>query len=195
MLTGAAFGGVCGAAQGPQRARAAEPLLRRTLAARREVLGDSHADTAESLEALGKAVLGLQGATAEAEALLREAVSVRRAALGSSHVDTCESLSSLAQLLMGTGRMGEAESAFREVVTARAAALGARHHHTLSAMNGLAVVLNEEGRLAEAAELLRTVLAAAGEVRRSAPQELQRRCFAPMRAALLLLRLDSQGDC
>ena len=81
---------------------AAEPLLKRALAARERVLGPEHPDTLTSVSNLA-VLLKNKGDTAGAEPLYRRALAARERVLGSEHPDTLETLNNLAALLKGKG--------------------------------------------------------------------------------------------
>jgi tetratricopeptide (TPR) repeat protein len=93
------------------RAEEAEPDLRRALEIRRERLG-SHQDTANSMDALGRA-LSVLGRPDEAEALQRAALQMRRDVLPPGHPVIGSSLVTLGDELQRAGRLDEAEASGR----------------------------------------------------------------------------------
>ena len=118
----------------------AKPLLRRSLAIRKKVLGSDHPDTAISLNNLG-VVLRFQGRYGQAEPLIRRSLTIRKKVLGSDHPDTAISLNNLALLLQAQGRYGEAEPLFRQALAIREKTPGHDHPDT-------AYTLHDSGRAA-----------------------------------------------
>ena len=82
----------------------AEALQREGLAGQREVLGDKHPET---LESMARLALLLQDVAKldEAEALLREAMNGRRDVLGAMHRDTLSTFHQMAMLLNDQGKL------------------------------------------------------------------------------------------
>ena len=75
----------------------AEPLYKRALAVKEEVLGPMHPDTATSLNNLAD-LYESQGKYDDAEPLYKRALAVREEVLGPMHPDTATSLNNLADL-------------------------------------------------------------------------------------------------
>jgi CHAT domain-containing protein/Tfp pilus assembly protein PilF len=143
----------------------AEPLYRRALAIREEVLGAKHHLTADSYNNLAYN-LDRQGQHAEAEPLHRRALAIKEQALGPNHLDTADSCNGLATNLNGQGQYAEAEPLFRKALAIREHVLGARHPSTAVSCNNLAGNLDDQGRYldrqskyAEAEVLYRRALA------------------------------------
>src|SRR5262249_49085641 len=142
---------------GHLNAREAEPLYRKALAVREEVLGPKHPVTADSYNILAFLLHG-QGQARDAEAWYRKALTVREEVLGAKHPDTALSYNNLAAVLEDQGKAREAEPYWRAAVEAleaarlrlggtgidRAAATGGMPHL------GLASSLARQGRAAEA---------------------------------------------
>jgi eukaryotic-like serine/threonine-protein kinase len=93
----------------------AEPLLTESLETYRTVHGNSHADVANAMNALGILYLDRERA-ADAEALHREALAIRRELLGTGHADVAQSLNNLAAALQNSGRLDEAEPLYDELL-------------------------------------------------------------------------------
>ena len=129
-------------------AEAVEPAGR-VLAARRELLGDAHPDTAESLNRLAN-LYRAQGRYADADPLLRDALAARRKALGDAHPDTALSLNNLAVLYQDQGRYADAEPLYKDALAARRKALGDAHPDTAESLNRLANLYRAQGRYADA---------------------------------------------
>jgi len=81
-------------------------------------LGESHPETAESLNDLGE-LRYFQGRIDAAEACFHKALAIRRERLGADHADTAESLNNLGVLLRRRGRLDDAEQHLREALRIR----------------------------------------------------------------------------
>ena len=95
-----------------------EPLLRRSLAIRRHLLGEDHPEVADSLSGLGR-LLRDRGELAQAEPLLRQTLELRRRALGDRHPLVAESLTDLGFLLSEAGDYAAAETLLLEALELR----------------------------------------------------------------------------
>ena len=78
--------------------------MREALTGRREVLGDKHPETLESVARLAL-LLQDQAKLDEAEPLLREAMNGRRDVLGAMHRDTLATFHQMAMLLKDQGKL------------------------------------------------------------------------------------------
>jgi len=134
----------------------AEMHLRAALAARREVLGDSHIDVANSLNSLA-VVLYEKGEYDEAEALYREALDMNKDLLG-EHERVAIALNNLALLLKTRGKYDEAEPLYREGLALSRKLYGDEHRIVALNLNNLAVLLKSQGKYAEAEPLYREAL-------------------------------------
>jgi len=134
----------------------AEPLLRRALETRRELLGPEHPAVAESLTHLGS-VLSLKGEIEGAEPLLQRAVELRRSTLGDDHPDLAESLFELGRLRRNTGELEAAEELYREAIRIVEATTGDEAELT-SLITHLGVVLGEQGDIAGTESMYREIL-------------------------------------
>jgi non-specific serine/threonine protein kinase/serine/threonine-protein kinase len=130
---------------------AAEPLLRRAVAAHRRLKGDDSPDTLSVTSALAD-VLWHEGRFAEAEPLYRDIMMRRIRLLGSDHPDTLRSMFDLASTYIPLNELEKAEELHRRVVELQARVLGKEHPDTLATLNNLAVVLGRQGQYEEAAE-------------------------------------------
>jgi serine/threonine-protein kinase len=137
---------------------AAQPLLERALALRRETLGERHADVGHSLDHLAL-LHEKRGAYDEAERLNREALALRRALHGPDHPAVAESLNRLAGLLMHQGRYKAAEPLYRESLSIRRQLLGDDHEEGAITRSDLALLLNRRGQFEEAEAYVRRALA------------------------------------
>lgn len=107
----------------------AEPLLRRSLDIREQVLGADHPDTAASLNNLAL-LYKSQGRYGEAEPLYRRSLDIREQALGADHPSTASSLNNLAGLYRSQGRYGEAEPLYLRCLAIFLERLGIDHPNT-----------------------------------------------------------------
>ncbi|SCO84731.1 uncharacterized protein FRV6_08858 [Fusarium oxysporum] len=145
------------------RWREKEPVDRRALGLRREVLGERDPDTVWSMASLA-VTYHAQGRYDEAEKLKDKALNLRREVLGEKHPNTIRSMASLAATYHAQGRYDEAEKLKDEVLNLRREVPGERHPDTISSMASLAATYHVQGRYAEAEMLLRTALKMQGEV-------------------------------
>jgi tetratricopeptide (TPR) repeat protein len=141
----------------------AEPLYRKELAVREEVLGLKHPDTAQSYNDLA-VILDALGRAHEAEPLYRKALPIKEEVLGPKHPDTAESYNNLAMNLQAQGRAQEAEPLLRQALAVYEEVLGPQHPYTANAYSNLAINLQAQGRPQEAEPLYRKALALREEV-------------------------------
>lgn len=132
-------------------------LVLEAITVRRQVLGPSHPDVAQSIHHAG-VLYGLLGDFAAADTMLHEALSIRSAQLGEDHVEFAESLHSLAQLYQKRGDLLTAESLFVRALEIRRAELGEKHESVGSTLNDLGSVKRELGDYIAAESLLRQAL-------------------------------------
>ncbi|OCQ91517.1 hypothetical protein BCR12_11900 [Limnothrix sp. P13C2] len=131
---------------------AAEPLLRRSLEIREQVLGANHPDTADSLHNLAE-LYKSQGRYEAAEPLYQRSLEIREQVLGADHPDTANSLNNLAHLYQSQRRYEAAEPLYRRSLEIRERVLGADHPDTATSLNNLAGLYYSQRRY-EAAEPL-----------------------------------------
>ncbi|MDO0824092.1 tetratricopeptide repeat protein, partial [Desulfosporosinus nitroreducens] len=115
----------------------AEPLYKRSLEIREEVLGAKHPSTANSLNNLAL-LYDKQGRYEEAEPLYKRSLEIREEVLGAKHPDTATSLNNLAGLYDKQGRYEEAEPLYKRSLEIREEVLGAKHPDTATSLNNLA---------------------------------------------------------
>ena len=137
----------------------ARPLIERSAATRRRLLGEDHLDTLASREALALCDLR-QGRTAEGEAIYADIVARRRRIEGEEHPDTLGSMSGLAWAYSSEGRYADEESLRRRILEARRRTNGADEPTTLNNAWALANSLRTLGRVDEAVALYVPTLAA-----------------------------------
>jgi tetratricopeptide (TPR) repeat protein/tRNA A-37 threonylcarbamoyl transferase component Bud32 len=129
----------------------------RALHLRREVLGEDHPDTIESLKNYASVLL-LLGRAQEAEPLFKQALEQRRKLLGDNDPGTIELLGSYAQVLQALGRAREAEPLHRQALEQSRRVLGNEHPDTIVTLNNYANTLDSLGRAEEAEPLLKEAL-------------------------------------
>jgi tetratricopeptide (TPR) repeat protein len=134
-----------------------EPLYKRALAIREEVLGEKHPDTAQSLNNLGL-LYKIQGKYAEAELLYERALAIYEEVLGEKHHDTALSLNNLAGLYYTQGKYAEAEPLYERALAIREEVLGKRHPDTAVSLNNLGLLYYTQGKLIEAEPLFKCAL-------------------------------------
>jgi type IV secretory pathway TraG/TraD family ATPase VirD4/tetratricopeptide (TPR) repeat protein len=130
----------------------AEPLYRKALSIREELLGAEHHDTVESRNNLIR-LYKTQGMYAEAELVYQRVLEIRERQLGADHPDTAESLNNLALLYKIQRKYAEAEPVYQRVLEIRERQLGTDHPDTVASRNNLAALYRMQGEYAKA-ELL-----------------------------------------
>jgi tetratricopeptide (TPR) repeat protein len=136
---------------------AAEPLYRRSLAIREQVLGPDHPATAASLNNLAE-LYRSQGQYEAAEPLYRRALAIDEQILGPDHPATATSLHNLAGLYESQGQYEAAEPLYRRSLDIREQVLGPDHPDTATSLNNLAGLYYFQGQYEAVAPLLRRSL-------------------------------------
>jgi serine/threonine protein kinase/tetratricopeptide (TPR) repeat protein len=155
-----------------------ERITRESLAVRRRVFGNVHADVATTLDNLGQ-LMRYRTRYAEAVPMHREALSIRRAVFGARHAAPANSLNNLGLALLQWGRPHEAEPFIRESLEIRMEQLGPEHVDTTVSMSNLGDVLEDLGQYEESARWFRRAI------------DVRQRTLAPNhpRQALVLAKL------
>ncbi|KAH7308428.1 P-loop containing nucleoside triphosphate hydrolase protein [Stachybotrys elegans] len=135
------------------RWREKEPVDKKALALRREVLGEKHPDTIGSMAELAT-TYHQQGHYSKAESMKADVLELRREVLGEKHPDTIGSMAELAATYHAQGRYDEDEDISVKVLDLRRQVLGEKHPDTLQAMHDLAVTWNSRGRREDALSLM-----------------------------------------
>jgi tetratricopeptide (TPR) repeat protein len=125
--------------------------FRKTLEARRAVLGSDHVDTIWSMSDLAGVLVG-RGRAAEAEPLAREALDCRRRVQGPRHPDTLNAELCLATTLQVLGRLDEAEALHLSNIDGRREVYGPAHPATSIPIHWMAIMRHRQRRPADAAE-------------------------------------------
>lgn len=135
----------------------ADEQLELALARRREMLGDDHAETAQSLNAL--ALLRRdQGRLDEADALLREALRIRVNQFGQESLPVAQCMQNLASVQAAKGNLDAAWELIQRAFHARQAILGADHPDSAMCGFQLAELARRRGELAVALQVHEDVL-------------------------------------
>jgi tetratricopeptide (TPR) repeat protein/predicted Ser/Thr protein kinase len=137
----------------------AEPLLRESLAIRRQLLGDRHRDVAWVLNALGS-LLQRAGQLDEGERVMREALAIRREVLGADDPDTHSTMNNLGMILRGKGDVAGAAPMLQEALELRRKTLGNDHPDVVIQMVNVALALADLGDYAGSEKVGREALAA-----------------------------------
>jgi tetratricopeptide (TPR) repeat protein len=145
-------------------------IAREALRLRREILGETHADVATSLDDLGAMLM--DGDLASAESLMRESLAIRRKLLPADDPQLAVGLSNLAYAIWRKGNLQEAESMFREALSLDRRRLGNDHPEVPIKLINLAVVLRDQGRLDVAEPLAREAVAIRRKILGDAHPEL-----------------------
>ncbi|KAI1429343.1 hypothetical protein F5Y12DRAFT_482024 [Xylaria sp. FL1777] len=135
----------------------AEPLFRRTLRMREEVLGKRHPDTLISMNNLAL-VLRTRLKFEEAEKLHRQQLEAYEAMKNKRPRPTLVAMNNLALVLRNQGKYEEAENLHRKELKLCTEVLGEKHPETLTSMNNLAHVLQNRGEYTASGELYRKTL-------------------------------------
>ena len=139
------------------RYREAEAKMREALAIKRKVLGEQHADTATSYNAVAFCLYS-QGKPTEALPLFQKALAIKRKVLGEQHPDTALAYSNAAACLEHRGQHAEALSLLHKALAIRRKVLGEQHPDTATSYSTVAVCLRSQGKYAEALPLFQKAL-------------------------------------
>ncbi|WP_371598598.1 tetratricopeptide repeat protein [Streptomyces sp. NBC_00564] len=133
------------------------------LAARRELLGDTHPDTLITRHELA-AVLSNQGELTQARAEFEAILAIERELLGDTHPDTLITRHELAAVFSNQGELTQARAELEVILAARRELLGDTHPDTLITRHELAAVLSNQGELTQARAEFEAILAARREL-------------------------------
>jgi serine/threonine protein kinase/TPR repeat protein len=134
------------------RFREEEAVLKKLVAARRQLYGGPHPDLAQSLNHLAE-VLKSEGKLAESEPVRREALAMQQKLLGPENTEVATTLLNLGQLLIAENKLAEAEPIMREGFEIRRKLLGDGLSLTTGALSGLGALLEQERKTEEATNL------------------------------------------
>ncbi|MCC5945599.1 MAG: tetratricopeptide repeat protein, partial [Bernardetiaceae bacterium] len=129
-----------------------ENYFQQALTLRKEILGETHPDYANSLNNLGL-LYEKMGNYAQAEPLYKESLKIYKEALGEKHPDYASSLNNLAILYWNMGNYTQAEALYKESMQIRKEALGEKHPDYANSLNNLAILYRNMGNYAQAEPL------------------------------------------
>ena len=136
----------------------AEPLYKRALAIKKQVVGENHPEYADSLN--GLAVLyDSRGDFAKAELLYQQALLIQKKVLGENHPSYAVGLDNLAGLYWSMGEYARAEPLYQRALAIKKQALGENHPHYAGSLGNLALLYASMGKYAKAESLYQQVLA------------------------------------
>ncbi len=124
---------------------------------RRELLGDQHYDTLQSVSELG-ALRGQMGQYAQQRRLYKEAMHGYRELLGEHHLQSLIVTGSMGAHYSRTGEFDLAEQYFADVLEKSRESLGSDHSQTLAALNNMGTLLGDQERFDEAIPHFREAL-------------------------------------
>jgi len=125
---------------------------------RREILGNTHPDTLDSISAQGN-LFRQMGDFAGAQPLLAEALGAQRQSLGDTHPATLKSISSMSDLYLYQFNLPEAGPLLNEALEGMTKVLGPNHPNTLNTMSSMGGFMYMSGKLDEAEQYWRDGLA------------------------------------
>jgi CHAT domain-containing protein/tetratricopeptide (TPR) repeat protein len=140
------------------------PLARKSVALCRQVLGDSHPDTAEALNNLGSVLQSL-GSHAEARQRYEQALAITERIFGTDHPNTAADLNNLGGLLQDLGDYAAAQPYREQALAIFRRVLGEDHPNTAIALNNLGGLLQDQGDYAAARVYFERALALLKRVR------------------------------
>jgi CHAT domain-containing protein/Tfp pilus assembly protein PilF len=127
-----------------------EETARALVAEARRIFGDSHPDTATSLNVIGDAQMR-QGKYAEARRSFSESLSIYEQRLGPEHVSTAAALNNLALVLEKLGDYPSAESLLRRSLGILEKKLGRQHQDSATTLSNLGRVRDHQGKYSDTA--------------------------------------------
>lgn len=128
------------------------PLVQESLETRGALLGDDHADVAESQAHLAYLYWQL-GRFEESEPLYERSIAIREKVLGPEHPDLAESLNGLGIVFWNQGRYDDAEPLYLRSLAIRERALGEEHQDFATSLDNLAILYKDQLRFEEAEPL------------------------------------------
>ena len=130
-----------------------EPLARRSVELREELLGPDHPTTAADRAAWGALLEGL-GRLEDAERAYAEALAVFEARLGPRSLEAASALTALGGVHHARGALDDAERSYRRALDIREQVLGPDHFDLGLTLNNLAMLLVDRARRGDAVALL-----------------------------------------
>ncbi|KAG8525686.1 uncharacterized protein KY384_000446 [Bacidia gigantensis] len=130
----------------------AEQLSTMAMEARKEIFGEEHKATLDSMSAVAS-VHYFTRRMEDAEKLAVQVMDIRRKVFGDEDPDTLVSMQNLAMTYVAQGRYKKADELGLRVLEVRRRALGEEHPDTLNSLSGLALSYRRQKRWKEAEEL------------------------------------------
>ncbi|EAQ86838.1 hypothetical protein CHGG_08091 [Chaetomium globosum CBS 148.51] len=144
--------------RGQGRYQEAGKINSQALALQRDILGERHPDTMQSMSSLA-VIYYEQGRRDKAEELGVKTLALQREILGERHPDTIQSMAILAGICHKRRNYDEVEEMRLGALALQRDILGERHPDTIRSMMNLGIAYRERGRYKEAEELGAKVLA------------------------------------
>ncbi|HEY4389160.1 MAG TPA: FxSxx-COOH system tetratricopeptide repeat protein [Ktedonobacteraceae bacterium] len=135
----------------------AEPLVRRALGMREQLLGPAHLDVATSLYHLG-IIYWRQGNYSDVEPLYQRALRIREQQLGPQHHGVAEPLNDLALLYTSQGKYVQAEPLYLRALSILERQLGLEHSRVADVLSNLALLYTYQGKYTQAESLYQQAL-------------------------------------
>jgi tetratricopeptide (TPR) repeat protein len=135
----------------------AESLEKEALAIRRNILGDTHPDVANTLSLLADRIRQ-RGDVNESHYILKAAISIQGKLLGEQHPAWIDSMRVLALVLESEGNWAEAETAHRKALELRRKREEIEDPQTLAEIEGLVRALRNQNKYAEAEQVMNEAL-------------------------------------
>jgi len=170
----------------------AEPLARRSLEIREQVLGPEHLDVASSLNYLAW-LYHEQGRYSEAEPLVRRSLEIREQVLGPEHLDVAQSLRTLAEIYHDAGNDVTAEPLYQRALEIRERVLGLEHPDVAQILKHLGSLYRSQGEYAKAEPLYLRALAICEQTLRPEHPALAA-CLISLGALYSRLREDAKAE-
>ena len=129
----------------------------KSLKIRESLLPSDHAETLESIQTMGEALLH-RGELGAAKIMLQRAITGRERSLGPLNVDTLESLSDMTITLLEMDDLESAEKTGERALKGREEVLGHQNPDYLVSMNIMAILHQQKGDYERALQMTNTVL-------------------------------------
>jgi len=134
------------------------PILEKSVAIRRRVLGNENLEVAQSLYDLGWAWY-LKQKPSDAEPPLRESLQIRRQLSGNENASVADCLNLIAVVLHDKGDVAGSESLLQEALAMRRKLFGSVHHDVAQSLNNVGLLLEERGDYDDAEPIFQEVIA------------------------------------
>jgi serine/threonine protein kinase/tetratricopeptide (TPR) repeat protein len=136
----------------------AAPILEKSLAIKRQVYGEEHAEVAAGLHTLA-VLYDTQGKYQEAESLFRQSLAIKEKVYGKDHVEVAKSLNSIAVVDWNQGKYEEAETLFLRALDIKEKTLGPDDPDVGNTLANLGILYHLQQKFDEAEPLFKRALA------------------------------------